>query len=445
MVLEMNELDGIKIRRKKLKRIRSPMQDRISNLPWNTLDCILCHLPIRDAVRTSLLSKSWRYKWVTLSKLVFNYRSGNLEVDSLGEYELVNLVHRVLLAHCGQIDEFKLSTYNSISSSDVDHWISYLTKNDIRRLSLIFGFYPEMYELPPCIFSCQQITHLCINNCLLKPPLEFKGFDSPVSLNLESFSIDTIELERLIRSCPVLERLVLTNIISLPLFKVYGPNLKYLFLEGNFGDIHLENCSLLTDISFQMTSDGLESRQEFEEGSAYRLIQALGCLCGLRHLTFSCVFLKYLALSKGPEKLHVYKHLKALELSMNSYDLDEVVVAVLLLSGSSSLQELYISACNDVHVTHRPINFLDKLQANCYFNALRVVEIILHGYNSEQNSIPCWRLELEVIKFLLSRSPILEKMIIQMFGQGIQLHRLFMGELLEFERASPRVVITFFP
>ncbi|XP_058182442.1 F-box/FBD/LRR-repeat protein At1g13570-like isoform X2 [Rhododendron vialii] len=211
-----------------------------------------------------------------------------------------------------------------------------------------------MYELPPCIFSCQQITHLCINHCLLKPPLEFKGFNC----------------------------------------LVYGPNLKYLCLEGNFGDIHLENCSLLTGISFQMTSDGLESHQEFEEGSAYRLIQALGCLCGLRRLTFSCVFLK---------------------------------------------------ACNDVHITHRPINFLDKLQANCYFNALRVVEIKLHGYNSEQNSIPCWRLELEVIKFLLSRSPILEKMIIQMFGQGIQLHRLFMGELLEFERASPRVVITFFP
>lgn len=209
----------------------------------------------------------------------------------------MNLVHRVLLAHCGQIDEFKLSTYNSISSSDVDHWISYLTKNDIRRLSLICGFYPEMYKLPPCIFSCQQITHLCIDNCLLKPPLEFKGFNSLVSLNLESFSIDTIELERLIRSCPVLERLVLTNIISLPLFKVYGPNLMTLCLDGNFGDIHLENCSLLTDISFQMTSDGLESHQEFEEGSAYRLIQALGCLCSLRRLNFSCVFLKVIFLN----------------------------------------------------------------------------------------------------------------------------------------------------
>ncbi|KAF7133474.1 hypothetical protein RHSIM_Rhsim09G0068000 [Rhododendron simsii] len=326
----MNELDGIKIRRKKLKRIRSPMQGRISNLPWNTLDCILCHLPIRDAWKLGS-RRSW------------------------GKYELVNLVHRVLLAHCGQIDKFKLSTYNSISSSDVDHWISYLTKNDIRRLSLICGFYPEMYELPPCIFSCRQITHLCIDNCLLKPPLEFKGFNCLVSLNLESFSIDTIALERLIRSCPVLERLVLTKITSLPLFKVYGPNLKYLCLDGNFGDIHLENCSLLTDISFQMTLDGLESHQEFEEGSAYRLFQALGCLCRLRRLTFSCVFLKYLAMSKGPEKLHVYKHLKALKLSMNSYDLDEVVVAVSLLSGSSRLQELYISVSFEFYLQLRSI------------------------------------------------------------------------------------------
>uniref|UniRef100_A0A7N1A954 F-box domain-containing protein n=1 Tax=Kalanchoe fedtschenkoi TaxID=63787 RepID=A0A7N1A954_KALFE len=40
--------------------------DRISDLPSNLLDCILIRMPIRDAVRTSLLSRKWRHRWTHL-------------------------------------------------------------------------------------------------------------------------------------------------------------------------------------------------------------------------------------------------------------------------------------------------------------------------------------------------------------------------------------------
>ncbi|XP_022020411.1 F-box/FBD/LRR-repeat protein At1g13570-like isoform X3 [Helianthus annuus] len=45
-------------------------QDFITNLPDNVVTNILDRLLLRDAVRTSILSKSWRFKWTMLSQLL---------------------------------------------------------------------------------------------------------------------------------------------------------------------------------------------------------------------------------------------------------------------------------------------------------------------------------------------------------------------------------------
>lgn len=46
--------------------------DRISNLPTNIFDLILERMPIRCAVRTSILSRNWRYTWADCPTLVFD-------------------------------------------------------------------------------------------------------------------------------------------------------------------------------------------------------------------------------------------------------------------------------------------------------------------------------------------------------------------------------------
>ncbi|XVF43353.1 hypothetical protein PTKIN_Ptkin02bG0033600 [Pterospermum kingtungense] len=53
---------------------RMKNSDIISNLPDNITERILARLPIQDAVRTSVLSRNWRYKWTTLPDLVFDAR-----------------------------------------------------------------------------------------------------------------------------------------------------------------------------------------------------------------------------------------------------------------------------------------------------------------------------------------------------------------------------------
>ncbi|WMV15854.1 hypothetical protein MTR67_009239 [Solanum verrucosum] len=46
--------------------------DIISNLPNDVIDVILMCLPLRDAGRTSILSRKWRYEWAKVPKLTLD-------------------------------------------------------------------------------------------------------------------------------------------------------------------------------------------------------------------------------------------------------------------------------------------------------------------------------------------------------------------------------------
>ncbi|XP_039164510.1 F-box/LRR-repeat protein At5g02910-like [Eucalyptus grandis] len=70
--------------------------DLISALPEEAIHRILSFLPVEDAVRTSVLSKRWRFTWTTTTSLVFNrvrprhHRARSLAfrciVDSLSQH-----------------------------------------------------------------------------------------------------------------------------------------------------------------------------------------------------------------------------------------------------------------------------------------------------------------------------------------------------------------------
>ncbi|GJY92235.1 F-box/FBD/LRR-repeat protein-like protein [Tanacetum coccineum] len=93
--------------------------DRISNIPSGIIEDIICLLPTKDAVRTSILSKKWRYGWVIVPKLVFNEedmfairrvrRSSEIEELARKFKSKLLAIYQVLLLHQGPILEFGLS------------------------------------------------------------------------------------------------------------------------------------------------------------------------------------------------------------------------------------------------------------------------------------------------------------------------------------------------
>ncbi|KAF7123086.1 hypothetical protein RHSIM_Rhsim12G0067300 [Rhododendron simsii] len=103
-----------------MKRMCSSTSDIVSDLPDNILEKILVLMPIRDAVRTSVLSKKWRYTWRTIPELVFDdkslvdpypilFRQGFPPVHLPTKDRFLASIYHILLFHRGAILKFILS------------------------------------------------------------------------------------------------------------------------------------------------------------------------------------------------------------------------------------------------------------------------------------------------------------------------------------------------
>ncbi|KAF8407921.1 hypothetical protein HHK36_007059 [Tetracentron sinense] len=321
--------------------------DIISNLPQEVIDTILVHLPIREAVRTSILSSEWRDKWLTISQLRFDE---SITSSVARKKKLISIVYAILLRHRGPICRFELSNHYSPTCFDLDQWIILLAKNGkIQELSLDFETGHEgFYIVHSLLFSCQQLTYLKLSNCLITPTPIFKGFNSLTSLHLDQVTIDDNILESLILNSPLLERITLSSIICYSFLKISGPNLKHLELQGNFKDICLENNPHLATVSIELFAETkLHARHELRR--TCNLVRVLSCIPSVERLSLSGDFLKFLAISNVPDSLPIrYNHLKVLELYvLNFNNLDEISVAVSIMRSAPQLEELsiWVSYC----------------------------------------------------------------------------------------------------
>ena len=271
-------------------------KDRISNLPWDVLDTILVHLPLKDAARTSILSSKWRYKWTSLSQFVFDDKCfSNTSLNKADRWdEIMKIIHHVQTYHSGPIEKFKLAAYCCPNHLDLVQWMHFLAEKGIKEFVLKEFYFIRRFKFPRCLFSCQQLTHLELYGCTFKLPPEFQGFKCLARLQLRQVYIDNDTLENLILQCPVLERLILLKIDGLTYIKIHNPNLKHLQIDTEFGNIFLENNPRLSSICIHLTSVKLETNLScsLEEWKACNLFRVLGCLSGVKRLSLSGHFLE---------------------------------------------------------------------------------------------------------------------------------------------------------
>ncbi|XP_016452021.1 F-box/FBD/LRR-repeat protein At1g13570-like isoform X2 [Nicotiana tabacum] len=213
-----------------------------TNLPENVINAILMRLPLRDAVRTSILSKQWRYKWCRLPQLTLDDKiwktTNNLLSPSI---KFTNIMYNILTLHSGPITKFTLSMSELKKYPKIDSLIYFLSRNGIEHLVVQFSEW-NLYKLPSSFFTCSQLRHLTLQNCLICPPPAFKGFNMLISLELCHVSVSSISLESLISSSPYLENLVLKISDTLSHIQIKAP-LKYV--------PHLTKLSLMYGESYE--------------------------------------------------------------------------------------------------------------------------------------------------------------------------------------------------
>nr|XP_043639684.1 F-box/FBD/LRR-repeat protein At1g13570-like [Erigeron canadensis] len=158
--------------------------DRISTLPQSLIENILCLVPIKDAVRTSVLAREWRSKWTTIPKLVFSEYSFDLSTkfnkvklsqmkntDPLymerqrkmmsRKCKLFYALFQVLSVHQGPIHEFGLSTDGDDTYVEVDQIIGHLARNSaLKKLTLDLATRPCYYKVLLSFFSFFSLHHL---------------------------------------------------------------------------------------------------------------------------------------------------------------------------------------------------------------------------------------------------------------------------------------------
>ncbi|XP_050221212.1 F-box/FBD/LRR-repeat protein At1g13570-like [Mercurialis annua] len=411
--------------------------DFITDLPSSITESILTRLPIRDAVRTSLLSTKWRYRWNTLSHLVFDDKCAAMYSDKcVIEVRLLKFITSALFLHQGPIHKFQLSTSYLQCCPDIDQWLLFLSRRGIKELVLELGE-GEWFRVPSCLFNCGKLTRLELTRCEFDPPPSFKGFLCLKSLNLYQVLVAPEAIESLIAGCPLLESLSLSYFDSLVL-NIRAPNLKYLCLEGEFKDIFLENTPLLVamSIAMYMTDDVAE---HFEQISSCNFIKFLGGVPRLERLIGHIYFTKFLSIGDYPGRYSItYSCLKVIELYQVSFeDMKEIHIVLRLITNSPNLKELRISgSSNTLAAVEAPdLDFwLKECPKNCTFEKLKGVKM------TDMSGVPH---EMEFIKFLLANSPVLETLSITPCVYVMDGRVNMLVELLKFRRASALAEILF--
>ncbi|KAK1375079.1 F-box/FBD/LRR-repeat protein [Heracleum sosnowskyi] len=387
------------------RRFSEKKKDVISDMPQNIKDTILTKLPIRDAVRTSILSTTWKYQWAHMTQLVFDKYC---VPQPFTRETFINFMMHCLLLHDGPIHNFKLSSPGFSKSPGIDRCLRFVSRKDVKELDLhseveasdlpvLMG--GSLSLAPSPLFSCQKITSLTLVGFDVRPPPNFRGFPCLKYLKVDYCMVTLKVIENLISGCPLLESFEFSNADQLAL-TLDAPNLKRLTVKGSFKDVYLKHTPLLAALSVDFFPMAWK-------GDAFVKLP----------ITFTC--LTFIEVD-----------------GVNYQDKNKVMYVHHLLLQSPNLQELHISAAPTGYgeFTAADLDLWDKEGLTDFkFMHLKIVK--MSSVSNEHDK--------KFIKFVLGRSPVLQMMSISLDEDCIGKMGM-VNELLHFQRASPNVDITFF-
>ncbi|XP_073026286.1 F-box/FBD/LRR-repeat protein At1g13570-like isoform X1 [Primulina eburnea] len=400
--------------------------DLISNLPCSIIENILGCLPLRDIVRTSILSREWRYKWITCPEIVFDFWFDQM---FLGGHKLETLVHQILKLHKGPLLRFALQVPDLKSSPNIDQWIHRLPKNTLQDLTLHVSR-GENHKLPSDIYTFQNLRNLKLYNCAFNPPSGFKGFSKLENLDLQNVVLVPETFGKFFASCPAVERLRLVHCTSFDCLEIVGPKLKYLQFHGLFRSISFEKCPLLKDVKISFSSMDFKRENRF----SIDLVKSLSSLPALEELQLQAYALEDLVEYGAPRKLPVaLRTLKTLHLSDMYFEkIQEIACAICFIRSSPNLQKLKITAFTS-DVVDSVSEFLRSQKSSDTLTHLKTVTMQLFSGNES---------EMEFIKYLLSSATELEEMAIAPHSSSVlDGGESILNELKQFPRASPKAEI----
>ncbi|XAR63279.1 hypothetical protein NMG60_11023165 [Bertholletia excelsa] len=208
----------------------------ISELPDHLLHQILSNLETIEVVRTSVLSKRWRYLWTSMPYLDFTFQSFSKAMvaqeypnqsyfngcpkvfDKFSCQEaFTNFVQRALDSRKGlwSILRFRLLFGQTIPDRHIDQWICEAVNGSVQELDLTCYPRTREFQLPACLVTCKSLSVLRLGlyySKLILPRLTDLTFPGLKSLYISFARLrDKDHFGSYISNCPLLEDLILVE------------------------------------------------------------------------------------------------------------------------------------------------------------------------------------------------------------------------------------------
>lgn len=228
-------------------------EDRISHLPESIQDRILSFLDLKQAVQTSVLSRSWRYVWRQISSVSFNFQFGSYAC-SCGDDEryrqgcFENFVLNFITCHRGWVRKLYFNSADGkFGAYFVRKIICFAACNDIEDLMLIF-YNEDPFDFPTCFYQSRSLRSVTLVH---SESTQWTPFTHPFVRSLCLHSDAVLGTERLtgdiILHCPCLEHLSLIN-FKLKDAKITAPKLKALEIWGDYDNHFFQEPSLTSKV-----------------------------------------------------------------------------------------------------------------------------------------------------------------------------------------------------
>nr|GEW97820.1 14-3-3-like protein GF14 iota [Tanacetum cinerariifolium] len=189
-------------------------KDVISTMPEEVITNILHCLPLQDAVKTSILSKDWKFKWTMITQLVFDKNFCDyLDQNTDNEYFYPKIISRLLFLLNGAITKFsakekvkqnEISKLKNLKFLSLDlceiEDMALITSSSIFQLA---GSLPKLQGLSLGFFDCQILADAENRVPASLPRLMTLNFDK---INFRNGAVISCVIE-LIRALPNLETL----------------------------------------------------------------------------------------------------------------------------------------------------------------------------------------------------------------------------------------------
>lgn len=205
-------------------------EDRISFLPDCLRRNIISRLPIRDAVRTKILSHRWCNDWASTPLYL-----DDIHLIRTSEKERTQMVSRVLMEHPGPFHCIRFV------HTSFDHrrealilWLSILAKKRVVDLVLVNRPLPVDLELPiNLLMRCSSLSRLSLGFFHIPTIIDHRDcFQELRHLRLYCVAMDSTDLSNLLHLSPILE--------SLSMIANYGmPDVIYVNGHQNLSSIAL--------------------------------------------------------------------------------------------------------------------------------------------------------------------------------------------------------------